>query len=457
MGRPFPAPARLTNPVETLSVSLEPRKRWMNKAAYYASAAAVSALSLCFGVAGSASQAATKATADGQTQAIVTAATTFLNSLSAGQRVKAQLPFKPEKTATLARFLRSGTSVVPAPPGYVPPKEGAGGPGAGGRGPGGPGGRPGGGPGGPPGGGPPGGPGGAPGQGPPGGFIGERYGEAVWSNYPVSDVLRPGLRLGTLSAAQRQAALHLLQTVLSAKGYQKVLDIMGSDQALTDAGTNFDSGAAVYTICIFGTPSTTAPWMLEFGGHHLGLNVVIAGKQGVMTPTLTGAQPAVYTSNGKTVRVLAGENDKAFALLDALDENQRKQAILNYRVGDLVLGPGHAGETIVPEGLKASAMNERQRARLLDVISEWAGIVNDAYAEPRMAEIKAGLNDTYFAWSGPTTHEPGKNGSSYYRIQGPRLVIEFSPQDTSGDITMHVHTMYRDPTNDYGIKFTNPQ
>ncbi|HMF79568.1 MAG TPA: DUF3500 domain-containing protein, partial [Bryobacteraceae bacterium] len=301
------------------------------------------------------------------------------------------------------------------------------------------------------------GPGGGPGMGPSGGFVGEKYGEAVWSNYPVSDVPRPGLRLGNLNGAQRDAATHALQVLLSPKGYQKVLDIMGSDQALSDSGTPFASGTAAYTIGIFGNPSTTTPWMLEFGGHHLALNITIAGKQGVITPTLTGAQPSLYTSNGKTVRVLAQENDKAFALLNALDETQRNQAILNYRVNDLVLGPGQAGVTIQPEGLKASALNEPQRAMLLAVISEWAGIINEAYATPRMAEIKAGLDDTYFAWSGPATHEPGKNGSAYYRIQGPKLVIEFSPQGVGGDLTMHVHTMYRDPTNDYGIKFTNIQ
>jgi hypothetical protein len=294
-------------------------------------------------------------------------------------------------------------------------------------------------------------------MGPAGGFAGEKYGEAVWSNYPVSDVPRPGLRLGTLNAAQRDTAMHALQVLLSPKGYQKVLNIMGSDQALSESGTPFASGTDSYTIGIFGSPSTTAPWMLEFGGHHLALNITIAGKQGVMTPTLTGAQPSLYTSNGKTVRVLAQENDKAFALLNALDETQRKEAVLNYRVNDLVLGPGQAGVTIQPEGLKASALNEQQRAMLLNLISEWAGIINAAYATPRMAEINAGLDDTYFAWSGPATHEPGKNGSAYYRIQGPKLVIEFSPQGVGGDLTMHVHTMYRDPTNDYGIKFTNIQ
>jgi hypothetical protein len=86
----------------------------------------------------------------------------------------------------------------------------------------------------------------------------------------------------------------------------------------------------------------------------------------------------------------------------------------------------------------------------LDLIGEWAEIGNDAYAATRMAEIKAGLRDTWFAWSGPTTHLPGRNGSAYYRIQGPKVVIEFSPQGPGGDPTMHVHTVYRDPTNDYG-------
>jgi hypothetical protein len=295
---------------------------------------------------------------------------------------------------------------------------------------------------------------GGPGMGPMGGFVGEQYGQAVWSNFPVSDVPRPGLRLGSLSSAQRDATMHLLQVALSPKGYQKVLEIMGADQALSESGTPYCSGIACYTIGIFGEPGATKPWMLEFGGHHLGLNITMAGPHGVMTPTLTGAQPAVYTANGKTVRALAEENDKAFALLNALDDSQRKQAILNYEVGDLVVGPGHAGQVIQPEGLKGSAMSEEQRALLLNVILAWAGIVNDAYAQPRIAEIKAGLADTYFAWSGPTTHAPGRNGSSYYRVQGPKVIIEFSPQGVGGDSTMHVHTMYRDPTNDYGVKFT---
>jgi hypothetical protein len=209
-------------------------------------------------------------------------------------------------------------------------------------------------------------------------------------------------------------------------------------------------GKDLYYISILGTPSEKAPWLLQFGGHHLALNITIAGERGILTPTLTGAQPALYTIDGKTVRPLGQESDKAFALLNALDESQRKQAILSYRLADLVLGPGQDGKTIVPEGLKGSVMSDRQKAMMLDVISEWTGIIHESEAATRMAEIKAGLDDTWFAWSGPITHTPGKNITAYYRIQGPKLVIEYAPQRLGGDPAMHVHTMYRDPTNDYG-------
>ncbi len=276
-----------------------------------------------------------------------------------------------------------------------------------------------------------------------------------WSNLPVAMVPRAGLSMGELTAAQRSAALSLVSTALSRRGFQKVQEIMDGDELLKTGGrSNSMFGKDLFFISILGTPSEKTPWMLQFGGHHLALNLTIAGEHGVLTPSLTAAQPALYTLNGKTVRPLGQENDKAFALLNALDENQRKQAILNYRVADLVLGPGQDGKTIQPEGLKASSMTEQQRAMLLDLISEWAGIVHESAAAARIAEIKAGMNETWFAWSGPTTVEPGRNGTAYYRVQGPNLVIEYAPQRMGGDPSMHIHTIYRDPTNDYGRKYS---
>ncbi len=309
-----------------------------------------------------------------------------------------------------------------------------------------------------------------------------------WSNFPVSFVPRGGISLKDMNAAQRAAAMELVASALSPRGFEKVQQIMEGDETLkTTEGSNpppgnrgpgpggrqggppgnggpppFGAGANrpawngpmfgkdLYYISILGKPSEKDPWMLQFGGHHLALNITIAGERGVLTPTLTGAQPALYTINGKTVRPLGQESDKAFALLQALNENQRRKAILSYRLADLVLGPGQDGKTIVPEGLKASAMSEQQRAMLLDIISEWSGIIHASAAAARMAEIKSELDETWFAWSGPITVTPGKNINAYYRIQGPHLVIEYAPQGMGGDPGMHVHTMYRDPTNDYG-------
>jgi hypothetical protein len=284
-----------------------------------------------------------------------------------------------------------------------------------------------------------------------------------WSNLPSGIFQREGVRLADLTAAQRAAVNTLLSTALSRDGYRKVTDIMRGDGVLGRGQAEGRSGAAgagrgargggslrfsedEYFLAFVGTPSLTAPWMLQFGGHHLAINLTLAGNQASMAPSLPAAQPATYTFEGRTIRPLGNENDKAFALINALDDAQRKQAILGSRVADLVLGPGQDGRTIQPEGIRASALSASQQTLLLDLVREWAGIQNDAFAEPRMAEIRTALPDTYFAWSGPTT-----NGSAaYFRVQGPTLVIEYAPQNSID----HIHTIYRDPTNDYGAKFT---
>jgi Protein of unknown function (DUF3500) len=316
---------------------------------------------------------------------------------------------------------------------------------------------------------------------------------ANWSNLPTGFVPRGGISVKDMTPAQRSAAMNLLAVALSKRGYEKVQQIMEGDEVnkKTDTGPPGPGdrgnlpprgnggpppggggpppdgahrpprggpgglsgdmfGKDLYYISFLGTPSEQTPWMLQFGGHHLALNITIDGGQGILTPTLTGAQPALYTEGGKTVRPLGQESDKALALLNSLDESEKKQAILSYELADLVLGPGQDGKKIQPEGLKAAAMSDKQQAMLLDVISEWADIINDDAATARMAQLKVDINQTWFAWSGPVTGTIGQNIKAYYRIQGPHLVIEYSPQTLGGDPALHVHTMYRDPTNDYG-------
>lgn len=284
-----------------------------------------------------------------------------------------------------------------------------------------------------------------------------------WSNLPSGIFQRNGLRFGDLTTRQRDAALALVAAALSADGYRKVKEIMNGDEVLKNRGggrTGGRQGAPgaggrggvrfgldEYYIALLGTPSVTAPWLIQFGGHHLAINVTVVGTNQVMTPSLPAAQPATYTLNGQTIRPLGRENDKGFALINALSAAQQQKAILNYRVSDLVLGPGADGKVIQPEGIVASELNASQQSMLLDIAREWVGILNDDASAAKMAEIKANLPRTYFAWSGDT-----KNGGlAYYRIQGPTLVIEYAPQQ--GDLD-HIHTIYRDPTNDYGARLT---
>ena len=59
------------------------------------------------------------------------------------------------------------------------------------------------------------------------------------------------------------------------------------------------------------------------------------------------------------------------------------------------------------------------------------------------------LDQTYFAWYGPTT----AGSAAYFRVTGPTIVIEFSPQQMGGNAANHNHGIYRDPTNDYGAKY----
>jgi len=274
-----------------------------------------------------------------------------------------------------------------------------------------------------------------------------------WSNLPTSFVKRGGLRMGDLTKPQREAVLAVLAAALSPQGYEKVLQIVDGDELLRkNDGGRAMFGRDEYYVSFLGQPSTSDPWMIQFGGHHLGLNITLAGEQGTLAPSHTGAQPAVYEFEGKTVRPLGREIDKAFALMASLDEAQRKQAILGFQMRDLVLGPGRDGQTIQPEGIKGSALTGKQREMLLDLASEWTGIMHEAVAKAKMDDMKKNIAETWFAWSGPTE----KGAAAYFRIQGPTVIIEYAPQRMGGDPTKHIHTIYRDPANDYGAKWRTP-
>jgi hypothetical protein len=289
-----------------------------------------------------------------------------------------------------------------------------------------------------------------------------------WSNLPVTFVPRNGVRLGDLTMAQRGLAMAAVAAVLSKGGYQKVVDIMDGDQQLVGnqgpgpgrgpgpgpgpgggRGGRPMFGTDQYYLAVFGKPSAARPWMVQFGGHHLGINVTVIGKHFVLTPSHTGAQPTLFKRDGKDVRPLGAEIDNALKLVTALDDKQRAQAVVGDRPqGDLVLGPGRDGrKPPEPQGIKGSALTADQQAMLLDVIGVWVGIAEPDAAAARLAEIKTQIGETYFAWKGPTA----KGKAAYFRVQGPAVWIEYAPQGG----TDHIHTVVRNPNDDYGAALIN--
>ena len=278
-----------------------------------------------------------------------------------------------------------------------------------------------------------------------------------WSNLPGGVFQRAGLRWADMSEAQRNAWLAVMQATLSSAGYDRVLAEWRADDALAargaGGGRSPQFGMGFYYIALIGTPSLTDPWQWQWGGHHVTINATIVGPNLVLTPSFIGVEPATYTdASGKEVRPLGDIERDAFALVNWLDPEQQRAAILGDTAIEVLLGPGADGRTAPVEGLPAARMSADQRAALMRLIRHYTGIANDEDGAARTAEVERALDETYFAWRGPTA--PGS--PIYFRVTGPTLVIEYAAQGPGGGggarTTNHIHGIYRDPTNDYAAK-----
>jgi len=256
---------------------------------------------------------------------------------------------------------------------------------------------------------------------------------------------RAGLTLGEMNTAERAAVKTLLAAALSRAGQEKVTNIIELELVLREMQGDFRDPDR-YTVAIFGKPGA-AMWGWRFEGHHLSLNFTIAGERVALdAPSFFGANPAEVGSGPKRgLRALSEEADRAWALLGALDDAQRARAVIDTRsYGDIVSGTPARLDPLKPEGLRASEMNDAQRALLQALINIYAESFADDLRDARLARVRAGAADTlYFAWAGATV----RGGRFYYRIQGAQFLIEF---DASQDGGNHIHTVWRDFRQDFG-------
>lgn len=270
---------------------------------------------------------------------------------------------------------------------------------------------------------------------------------ANWSNFPTGPVQRGGVMRGNLTAEQNAAMDAVLAEVLSAEGMNNTRYQLAAEETLDDGNDGGpDFGEEYYFMSFLGEPSADAPWMLQFGGHHLAYNVTIFGPNLSFSPMLTGGEPLNISYDGEQKFITAKETAAAQAFMDSLDDVQTDTATISDTPINLLAGPGEYGTTISPEGIIGADLTENQRTLLLAVIAARLGFINDDDFGAKMKAVSDELDQTYFGWWGPQ----GTLGAAYFRVTGPSLVIEYSPQDLGGDPTDHAHNMYRDPTNDYG-------
>lgn len=287
-----------------------------------------------------------------------------------------------------------------------------------------------------------------------------------WSNFPVTFVDRAGVNLADLSDEQRAAAMKVLEALLSDEGYATVTGIMGGDEYLHEKSSSTEESLGQYYIAFFGDPSDSSAWEIQFGGHHLGINATLDGAADEITfaPTHLGIQPAVYTdSDGNEVQPFDGIYTTAFAFYDSLTDEQKAALYQGSTVANMVCAPGSTCDYPTGTGISGADLTDEQKKLLLDVIANWVGLSDEETTSEALAEIEATLDETYINWSGATAYDMTQGDGIYFQISGPDVYIEFAAQqgsagaDVEGVTTSgwgHVHTIYRDPGNDYAGSVT---
>jgi hypothetical protein len=310
-----------------------------------------------------------------------------------------------------------------------------------------------------------------------------------------------GLTLGAQRPAQQQLAHKLVATGLSTAGYVTVATIIGLDNVLDSLegwsvgwGRERGRDPGMYYLRVFGEPGGRAPWGWRFGGHHVSLNYLVAGGEvRAVTPCFLGADPAVSPLLGpEPLRPLGGAEDPARELVRSLDPGQAGRAILLDRAPADIVGGNRArladGDkmmylrdvwrgrfadpeldarivradaaaerangygaadyertalTRVPKGLPAADLDAGQRGLLRTLLGAYLGRVPDGLSPQPGYAADAALDEVCFAWAGPS----GPGQPHYYRLQGPRLLIEY---DNTQRHANHAHAVWRDPVADFG-------
>jgi hypothetical protein len=265
---------------------------------------------------------------------------------------------------------------------------------------------------------------------------------------------RQGLPFKELDGSQQKLAHALLSSGLSRHGYAKAVSIMALESVLAQLeGTTrrFPRDPDLYHVTVFGIPSDTAPWGWRVEGHHVSVNMLVAGGARIApTPSFFGANPARVPEGASAsglvgYRVLAAEEDLARRVLAALEGDAHARALISGEApSDITTKSEHRIRPDSPAGLPTAEMSSSGRDHLLALVQEYVRRMPEDVAGTRLNRIeKDGTGHIHFAWAGSET--PG--GPHYYRLQGPSFLVEY---DNTQNNANHIHTVWRDFDGDWG-------
>lgn len=263
----------------------------------------------------------------------------------------------------------------------------------------------------------------------------------------------PGLQLGEMSPGQQALVHALLNSSLSAAGYQKTASIIRLEEILVKleeehGTTNPAHGAEKYSVAIFGEPSADGTWSWRIHGHHLYLAfTVVDGRFVASGPAFLGAEPHEVQAGGqKGWRVLANEEDLGRALINALSSEQRETAVISKDVPRDLFSGSYTEFSLEgpPKGLAFSELSHEHQQMLRNLVMEYVNNLPPELAGSRLGRVEAGgWNNVHFAWMGSIA----RGARNYYRVQGPEFLIEYCAVALTEN---HVHTVWREFNGDFG-------
>lgn len=271
-------------------------------------------------------------------------------------------------------------------------------------------------------------------------------------NWQYMPMPRKGVPLKEFSIEQQVLVNNLLKSALSDGGFQRIDHIIHTLEPILHEQEKSDTrDPGAYYTTIFDTPGQTGNWGWRFEGHHITLNFTIHDGQVVgVLPMFMGANPAtVKDGSQKGLRTLNDEENLAWKLVRSLDDDQGKLAVISSEaLGEITVGP-HQTLNLPPTGVSASTLNPDQQKTLHDLLSVFANRLRPELAQQQLQRIDAaGFDKIHFAWMGGL----GSADLHSFRINGPTVLIELVNKEHAN----HVHTIWHDPTNDFGRSVVQP-